>query len=71
MLYRKTLVSQYRLQVLPGWNTRMLPTCNILATTHGRVILTTEKIAPDTEVWGSSFLSFTIHLSLSITNSSP
>ena len=43
---RKVLVKQHRLQVLPGWNTRMLNTCNIVALSHGRAMLTTEKVQP-------------------------
>ncbi|XP_023349105.1 uncharacterized protein LOC111717878 [Eurytemora carolleeae] len=45
----KIVVSQYRLQILPGWNTVMLPNCNIMALTHGRVIITTEKVQPKQE----------------------
>jgi len=42
----KLLVSQYRMQVMPGWNTKMLPNCNISSLCNGRVMITTEKINP-------------------------
>ena len=45
------LVKQHRLQVLPGWNTKMLPTCDIVALSHGRAILTTEKVEPRMEAY--------------------
>ena len=48
---RKMLVKQHRLQVLPGWNTKMLHTCDIVALSHGRAILTTEKIDPKMEAY--------------------
>jgi large subunit ribosomal protein L27 len=49
----KLLVKQLRLQVLPGWNTKMLSTCNIVGLTHGRVMLTTEKIEPKLEAYSN------------------
>ena len=48
---RKVLVKQHRLQVLPGWNTKMLNTCNIVALSHGRAMLTTEKVQPKVEAY--------------------
>ena len=51
MFIRKVLVKQHRLQVLPGWNTVMQPSCNITALTHGRAILTTEKVEPRMEAY--------------------
>jgi len=45
----KVLVSQVRLNILPGWNTYMHANCNISSTCHGRVFLTTEKIVPKPE----------------------
>ena len=48
---RKVLVKQHRLQVLPGWNTKMLNTCNIVALSHGRAMLTTEKVQPKLEAY--------------------
>ena len=50
-MFRKVLVKQHRLQVLPGWNTVMQPSCNITALTHGRAILTTEKVEPRMEAY--------------------
>jgi len=47
----KLLVKQLRLQVLPGWNTKLQSTCNITSLTHGRVMLTTEKIDPNLEAY--------------------
>merc|ERR1719357_1361493 len=47
----KLLVKQHRLQVLPGWNTKMLNTCNIVALSHGRAMLTTEKVEPKLEAY--------------------
>eukprot|EP00088_Acartia_fossae_P064830 TRINITY_DN79860_c0_g1_i1.p1 TRINITY_DN79860_c0_g1~~TRINITY_DN79860_c0_g1_i1.p1 ORF type:complete len:152 (+),score=0.90 TRINITY_DN79860_c0_g1_i1:24-479(+) len=47
----KLLVKQHRLQVLPGWNTKMLATCDIVALSHGRAILTTEKVDPKLEAY--------------------
>eukprot|EP00090_Calanus_glacialis_P035122 TRINITY_DN60031_c0_g1_i1.p2 TRINITY_DN60031_c0_g1~~TRINITY_DN60031_c0_g1_i1.p2 ORF type:complete len:156 (+),score=41.50 TRINITY_DN60031_c0_g1_i1:58-525(+) len=49
----KLLVKQLRLQVLPGWNTKMLNTCNIVALTHGRAMLTTEKIDPKLDAYSA------------------
>ena len=46
-------MKQLRLQVLPGWNTKMLSTCNIIALTHGRAMLTTEKIDPKLEAYSA------------------
>ena len=51
LVSRKMLVKQHRLQVLPGWNTKMLHTCDIVALSHGRAILTTEKIDPKMEAY--------------------
>ena len=48
---RKVLVKQHRLQVLPGWNTKILNTCNIVALSHGRAMLTTEKVDPKLEAY--------------------
>lgn len=42
----KLLVRQHRLQVLPGWNTKLIHTCDIVALSHGRAMLTTEKVEP-------------------------
>ena len=44
-------MKQHRLQVLPGWNTQLLATCDIAALTHGRAILTTEKVDPKLEAY--------------------
>jgi len=49
----KLLVKQLRLQVLPGWNTKLLNTCNIIGTCHGRAMLTTEKIDPNLEKYAA------------------
>lgn len=43
------LVSQRRVQVLPGWNALMLKNCRIVATATGRAIMTTEKVDPNPE----------------------
>ena len=51
LLSRKVLVKQHRLQVLPGWNTKLLNTCNIVSLTNGRAILTTEKVDPKLEAY--------------------
>ena len=51
MFCRKMLVKQHRLQVFPGWNTKILPTCDIIALSHGRAILTTEKVDPKVEAF--------------------
>jgi len=47
----KKLVSQYRMQVMPGWNTQMLPNCNIFSLCHGRVFITTERMNPHEEAF--------------------
>ena len=44
LFLRTILVKQLRLQILPGWNALMKPTCDVIATCHGRVMLTTEKV---------------------------
>ena len=44
VIYRTILVKQLRLQILPGWNAFMKPSCDIKAACHGRVMLTTEKV---------------------------
>ena len=46
LLSRTILVKQLRLQILPGWNALMKPTCDVVAACHGRVMLTTEKVSP-------------------------
>ena len=46
----KLLVSQYRLQFLPGWNAAMGRGTNIIALCHGRVMITTERVMPNPEV---------------------
>jgi len=45
------LVKQLRLQILPGWNAFMKPSCDIKAACHGRVMLTTEKVEPKLEAY--------------------
>merc|ERR1712080_112041 len=45
------LVKQLRLQILPGWNALMKPTCEVVAACHGRVMLTTEKVEPKLEAY--------------------
>ena len=45
LLSRTILVKQLRLQILPGWNALMKPTCDVVAACHGRVMLTTEKVS--------------------------
>ena len=45
LFLRTILVKQLRLQILPGWNALMKPTCDVIATCHGRVMLTTEKVS--------------------------
>jgi len=44
------LVSQYRLQMMPGWNACLgAGLSNIVSTCNGRVIITTERVIPKKE----------------------
>lgn len=48
-----TLCTQMRLGVLPGWNVSFKGVNDLRADCHGRVLITTEKIAPKWEAAGA------------------